>query len=327
MRKQLSLLIFTSLFFAFTGCKDKVDPIVVQSDTGGNVVLGAASASSSTFKLSSNVAWTIESDKSWCKVSPTSGNKSETITVSVLEKSNDVDSRFATITIKSKGIVYEEIIVEQSPVDNVQTVVLGNAWHMINDMKAWEVKDGIISYTIPTNAEITDPDKKDKWIGRELGVDMPAVKTFSVETQVFIDATQVCDMRNRFMIGYANAADVNLDDEYWACLQQYQINNIRAWQIWDPDNNRGGVWSNISIAGLNTNASWHKFKIKWINGEMQYFIDDILIDTNIGTLLVATDKFKDVTELKIKSVFYYGFPYAQNYSSKWTFPVIKYIII
>jgi carbon monoxide dehydrogenase subunit G len=63
-----------------------------------------SSSGSKDFKISSNVSWTVSSDKSWCTVSKSSGSNNATITVKVTENTSTISSRSATITIKGGGI-------------------------------------------------------------------------------------------------------------------------------------------------------------------------------------------------------------------------------
>ena len=55
---------------------------------------------SKTFKITTNTSWTVESDQTWCSVSPTSGSNDGSVTVKVGENSTTAE-RTATITVKS----------------------------------------------------------------------------------------------------------------------------------------------------------------------------------------------------------------------------------
>ena len=55
---------------------------------------------SKTFKITTNTSWTVESDQTWCSVSPASGKNDGTITVKLTENTS-VSERTAMITVKS----------------------------------------------------------------------------------------------------------------------------------------------------------------------------------------------------------------------------------
>ena len=59
-----------------------------------------AAGGSKTFKITTNTSWTVESDQTWCSVSPVSGKNDGTITVKLTENTS-VSERTAMITVKS----------------------------------------------------------------------------------------------------------------------------------------------------------------------------------------------------------------------------------
>lgn len=334
MKKQLLFLIWTFSLIAFVGCADKKDTVVTTDIVDGKIV---ATGDIATFELSSNGTWTIDpDDQDWYDVNPKQGNGNGTITITILEPADpyDVDPRSANIRIMAGGT--PQVITVEQPV--TVTVEEGmpasnpadkNSWHICdNDVVSWEMDDdGIITSVIPTSAATVGNTK----VGLEIGVDMPLSKGFSIEASVFIDDNQLCEMTKRFMISYYlpnGSGGQSLD------YVTFQFRNIpgtgKHFQLWDPDDDRGGYWSNITGAGINTNAGWHTFKFKWINGVMQYFIDGVRIDTSVETIpgepiMVPTNKFDGVTELKVNTFYYYGVAHAEEYEMKWTSPVIKYI--
>ncbi|MFC2101675.1 T9SS type A sorting domain-containing protein [Bacteroidota bacterium] len=72
----------------------------------------SADAGSTTFSITSNLAWTSNSDKSWCTVTPASGNGNGTITVTYTENPS-ADMRVAEITVTGDGILMEKVTVTQ----------------------------------------------------------------------------------------------------------------------------------------------------------------------------------------------------------------------
>ncbi len=67
----------------------------------------------SSFNITSNTGWTVQSSAGWCTVSPTSGSQSSTINVEAAAN-KDTNERKCIITIKStKGNLTKEISVTQ----------------------------------------------------------------------------------------------------------------------------------------------------------------------------------------------------------------------
>lgn len=68
-----------------------------------------------SFAITSNTAWSIVSDQSWCTVSSSSGSGNATISVSVQEN-NSFDSRSATITVMAGNITQTISVSQAKPV-------------------------------------------------------------------------------------------------------------------------------------------------------------------------------------------------------------------
>ena len=77
-----------------------------------------SSAGSDVFDISSNVSWTVSSNKSWCTVSKSSGSNDASVTVKVTENTT-TSKREATITIKS-GNITRTVTVTQNPSDYLE---------------------------------------------------------------------------------------------------------------------------------------------------------------------------------------------------------------
>ena len=63
----------------------------------------AAGSGSKILRITSNTQWAVSSNRSWCSVSPTSGNGEGSVTVSV-DENTSTSSRTATITVESASI-------------------------------------------------------------------------------------------------------------------------------------------------------------------------------------------------------------------------------
>ena len=104
-----------------TSVSERTAMITVKSDVGDQTVkviqggseavltlsvnsIGFTSDSGSqSFTITSNTSWTISSDEAWCSVSPTSGSRDGSVTVSV-DENTETSSRTATITVESATI-------------------------------------------------------------------------------------------------------------------------------------------------------------------------------------------------------------------------------
>ncbi|MBE0648187.1 MAG: T9SS type A sorting domain-containing protein [Bacteroidales bacterium] len=73
----------------------------------------SAEAGSTSFSVTSNSAWNTSSDKTWCTVSPTSGNGNGTITANYSENTTTA-TRVATITITVAGLSPQMVTVTQN---------------------------------------------------------------------------------------------------------------------------------------------------------------------------------------------------------------------
>jgi hypothetical protein len=90
--------------------------VTVTQSSGFNVstenLTFSATAGNATVSILSVSKWTVESDRSWCTVSPASGSSSGEVTVSVLANADDAE-RSATLTVKV-GEKTEKIVVKQA---------------------------------------------------------------------------------------------------------------------------------------------------------------------------------------------------------------------
>ena len=104
-----------------------------------------SSAGSDVFDISSNVSWTVSSNKSWCTVSKSSGSNDASVTVKVTENTT-TSKREATITIKS-GNITRTVTVTQNPSDYLEvsptslsfTSSSGNKNFTISSNLSWKV--------------------------------------------------------------------------------------------------------------------------------------------------------------------------------------------
>jgi len=94
----------------FTACSDDDDDKLSLSVEG---LPFDSETLNKTFEITSNVAWTVSSDQSWCTVTPTSGNGNAEIKVTVTEYDNYKESRKAKITVTAVGLSPETIEVSQ----------------------------------------------------------------------------------------------------------------------------------------------------------------------------------------------------------------------
>ncbi|MDR1715884.1 MAG: hypothetical protein LBS20_08560 [Prevotella sp.] len=110
-------LTLVAIFFAigiFTSCSDEDDDklkVSVESLSFDSQTLNK------TFQVSSNVNWTIVSDQSWCIVTPTSGNGTSEVNVTVTEYDNYKEARKAEILLSATGLA--PIVIEVSQIAGI----------------------------------------------------------------------------------------------------------------------------------------------------------------------------------------------------------------
>jgi len=86
----------------------------VLSVTPATATLAAAAGSTATLSVTSNIAWTVQSDQPWLTVSPASGNGNGTIVLTA--SANQVTiARGALVTVSASGLVSQVVMVTQSP--------------------------------------------------------------------------------------------------------------------------------------------------------------------------------------------------------------------
>jgi hypothetical protein len=90
-------------------------PVLSVNTTEINV---PASATDSTIYITSNLAWTATSNETWCLITPTSGNGSGTLTITVAENTA-IETRTATITITA-GTLTGNVTVTQDATSIVE---------------------------------------------------------------------------------------------------------------------------------------------------------------------------------------------------------------
>ena len=87
-----------------------------------------SSASSSSFTVSANNAWTATSNQSWLTVSPTSGSATNSATVNVSASANTTSSsRTATVTIKSSDLTKTITVTQLGAAYKVSGGAVGDA--------------------------------------------------------------------------------------------------------------------------------------------------------------------------------------------------------
>ncbi len=79
------------------------------------VQLGYQSGSSDTLSISSNLSWAINSDQTWCNISPSSGSKNKKVAVSANSENTTGSTRKATLTLAATGVSPIQITVNQLP--------------------------------------------------------------------------------------------------------------------------------------------------------------------------------------------------------------------
>ena len=121
MKKNLFLILGLALAAVFTGCS-KDDP-----ETSGHLAVSTSELAATitggplTFNVTTGGAWSASSDAGWAVVSPTSGNGSGLITVTVASNAGAAADRTAKITVTAAGMTKEVTVSQEA-----QLVSLGD---------------------------------------------------------------------------------------------------------------------------------------------------------------------------------------------------------
>lgn len=165
----LTRLILALYTFSFSGCQEfGIDsqpeaPLNIRIDALEAYTTLAASPSNVVFNISSNTPWTIESDRQWCKPTPSMSAAGSLVSeiVVTMENNTGKKSRTAKLTIKAEGIEGTKVVtIEQASKENLVVVPCdepvptegGGITFTIASNKAWEI--------IPSTAFVSNIDKK-----------------------------------------------------------------------------------------------------------------------------------------------------------------------
>lgn len=117
--------------FSFTSAFEFKD--VATLDVNKENISLTSSASSSSFTVSANNAWTATSNQSWLTVSPASGSASNSATVNVSASANTTSSsRTATVTVKSSDLTKTITVTQPAMTYKVKGSAVQNAADLKN---------------------------------------------------------------------------------------------------------------------------------------------------------------------------------------------------
>ncbi|MGM9765503.1 MAG: BACON domain-containing protein [Candidatus Cryptobacteroides sp.] len=133
-----------------------VTSVVVSSgpyfNVSTNALSVAASATSATFNITSNVDWTVASDNADYTVSPASGNGNGTVTVSFPANTGDAKTVKLTVSTTADAAVKSyEVVLTHKSVSSANSITWSTAsdWKIDSDAKTMSLTSG--SYTIFAN--------------------------------------------------------------------------------------------------------------------------------------------------------------------------------
>lgn len=136
MKKSKLFLLFAVLMAVFTGFQscgsdDDTFEVSVSKLTFESEVF------EKTFSIKSDIAWTITSDATWCKVSSASGSGDATIVVTVEENESVIDPRSAKLTLTAEGFSPVTISVNQLARDSKSPEVKETAINVTTSWGTW----------------------------------------------------------------------------------------------------------------------------------------------------------------------------------------------
>lgn len=137
--------------FSFTSAFEFKDVATLEVNKE-NISL-TSSASSSSFTVSANNAWTATSNQSWLTVSPASGSASNSATVNVSASANTTSSsRTATVTIKSSDLTKTITVTQPAMTYKVNGSAVQNAADLKNGGLYVICRDGSNYYMTVTES-------------------------------------------------------------------------------------------------------------------------------------------------------------------------------
>jgi len=111
-------------------------------------------AGSTTFDITSNLAWTITESTSWFSVNPVSGSNNATITVT-FDQNTSASSRTGNITISAAGVPDVVVAVNQAgatlavaPSSQSVTAAAGNTTFNVTSNTSWSVAESISWFSV-----------------------------------------------------------------------------------------------------------------------------------------------------------------------------------
>lgn len=133
---------------AIVECVSPFEPETLELDETS--LMFASEAAENKINITSNVAWTAESNAEWCKVSPDEGLKNGSVKISVTE--NDTDqARTAQVTIKSEGIT-RVVKVEQGFGEVLEVSLSEMEFNCLSSSDKFNVTANV-SWTIESSAD------------------------------------------------------------------------------------------------------------------------------------------------------------------------------
>jgi hypothetical protein len=87
-------------------------PLPVLTVSSNSLTLAALASSTSTFGITSNIGWSVETNQTWLTISKASGSGNATITLSAAVNQS-ASARSATVTVSGPGVTSKTIYVKQ----------------------------------------------------------------------------------------------------------------------------------------------------------------------------------------------------------------------
>jgi len=106
----------------FRNIVEAANGFILSSNTAS---VEAASGSTTTIDITSNINWTASSDQTWLNVIPSSGTGNNTITLISAEENTASTNRKATVTISASGLDPQTISVTQAESDSPLMITAG----------------------------------------------------------------------------------------------------------------------------------------------------------------------------------------------------------
>ena len=210
-----------------------------------------SSAGSDVFDISSNVSWTVSSNKSWCTVSKSSGSNDASVTVKVTENTT-TSKREATITIKS-GNITRTVTVTQNPSDYLEVSPASLSFSSSSGSKDFSISSNV-TWTVSSDKSWCTVNKTSGSNNATITVSVTANTSTSERTATITvkggGITRTVSIKQG-EINYLNVEPTSLSFTSSSGSKNFTISSNLTWTVSSSDKS----WCKVSKSAGSNNAT------------------------------------------------------------------------